>query len=56
MDWAEYNAQQVYDGKRKVTASELSRHRSRDDLWIAVRGKVYDVTKYLPYHPGGVMN
>jgi cytochrome b involved in lipid metabolism/nitrite reductase/ring-hydroxylating ferredoxin subunit len=56
MDWArlQRTTRQVYDGKRKVTAAELSRHRSRDDLWIALRGKVYDVTKYLPYHPGGV--
>ena len=56
MDWARIQRKtpQVYDGKRKITTSELARHRSRDDLWIAIRGKVYDVTKYLPYHPGGV--
>lgn len=24
------------------------------DLWIALRGKVYDCTKFLKFHPGGV--
>ena len=28
-------------------------HKSRDDIWFAVHGKVYNVTKYLGDHPGG---
>lgn len=24
-----------------------------DDAWLAIRGRVYNVTHYLPYHPGG---
>jgi hypothetical protein len=31
--------------------SELARHAVRDDCWIMVRGKVYDVTRYIPMHP-----
>lgn len=37
-----------------VRPSELARHRSRADAWIAVRGRVYDVTRFLTRHPGGV--
>ncbi|KAL2349134.1 hypothetical protein Fmac_003134 [Flemingia macrophylla] len=32
---------------------ELSQHNTKDDCWILVDGKVYDVTQYLDDHPGG---
>ena len=25
----------------------------RNDAWMAINGKVYNVTAYLPFHPGG---
>ena len=37
---------------RSVSYAELSKHRKPGDLWFAVKGKVYDVSKYLD-HPGG---
>ena len=39
--------------ERVVTAAELSEHTSQDDCWFVVDGKVYDVTNWLPQHPGG---
>lgn len=24
-----------------------------EDAWLAIRGRVYNITHYLPYHPGG---
>lgn len=38
---------------REITSEELQSHNSEGDAWMAVRGKVYDVTPYLEYHPGG---
>uniref|UniRef100_A0A060T208 ARAD1C28248p n=1 Tax=Blastobotrys adeninivorans TaxID=409370 RepID=A0A060T208_BLAAD len=35
------------------TAAEVAKHTDRDDLWLVVRGKVYDVTKFVDEHPGG---
>ncbi|KAI9299238.1 delta5 fatty acid desaturase [Neoconidiobolus thromboides FSU 785] len=32
---------------------ELAKHNTQESLYIAVRGKVYDVTKFIKYHPGG---
>lgn len=29
------------------TLEEISKHSSREDCWMAVEGKVYDVTKYI---------
>lgn len=37
----------------QITKQELSRHNREDDAWLAIRGKVYNVTAYLPFHPGG---
>ncbi|KAL6237960.1 hypothetical protein BDW75DRAFT_237834 [Aspergillus navahoensis] len=33
--------------------SDIQNHRSESDCWIAIHGKVYDVTKFLASHPGG---
>nr|CAI5823764.1 unnamed protein product [Callosobruchus analis] len=40
-------------GRMTVTKSELARHNRIDDIWLAVRGRVYNVTSYIPFHPGG---
>jgi cytochrome b involved in lipid metabolism len=37
----------------RVPPSELKKHRRRNDAWMAINGKVYNVTAYLPFHPGG---
>ncbi|KAL1996007.1 hypothetical protein VTN49DRAFT_542 [Thermomyces lanuginosus] len=36
-----------------LDGQEVSKHNSRESCWIAVRGKVYDVTDFLDEHPGG---
>eukprot|EP00405_Crypthecodinium_cohnii_P009391 CAMPEP_0206434876 /NCGR_PEP_ID=MMETSP0324_2-20121206/9473_1 /ASSEMBLY_ACC=CAM_ASM_000836 /TAXON_ID=2866 /ORGANISM="Crypthecodinium cohnii, Strain Seligo" /LENGTH=1076 /DNA_ID=CAMNT_0053901583 /DNA_START=62 /DNA_END=3292 /DNA_ORIENTATION=- len=33
--------------------SELARHDSLDEAWIAISGQVYNVTPFLEDHPGG---
>ncbi|KAF3321758.1 Cytochrome B5 isoform D [Carex littledalei] len=38
---------------KMFSASEVSFHTSRDDCWLLINGKVYDVTKFLEDHPGG---
>ncbi|CAL5188559.1 unnamed protein product [Lathyrus oleraceus] len=35
------------------TIQDASHHKTEDDCWIIVDGKVYDVTRYLEDHPGG---
>ncbi|TFK93656.1 cytochrome b5 [Polyporus arcularius HHB13444] len=37
----------------RVTPSMLKEHRTREDAWSSFSGKVYNLTPYLPYHPGG---
>ena len=37
----------------KIPPSELKKHRRRNDAWMVINGKVYNVTAYFPFHPGG---
>lgn len=37
-----------------VSHQELAKHNKPTDCWMSIRGKVYNVTRYLDYHPGGV--
>lgn len=32
----------------------MQKHKSRDSCWVILNGEVYDVTTFLPNHPGGV--
>lgn len=36
------------------TMAEVRRHNTRDDAWMVLRGRVFNVTRYLRYHPGSV--
>jgi len=38
---------------KKIFMKELIQHNIGSDCWISVRGKVYNVTDWIPKHPGG---
>jgi len=33
--------------------SEVSKHNKKTDAWIVIESRAYDITKYIPLHPGG---
>lgn len=35
------------------TWEEIVEHDKRSDCWVVVHGKVYDLTEFVPKHPGG---
>lgn len=37
-----------------ISKAEIAKHNSVHDGWISLHGKVYNITPYLHYHPGGV--
>jgi L-lactate dehydrogenase (cytochrome) len=39
--------------KHKLTGEEVAKHNSKDSCWVIVHGRAYDVTDFLPEHPGG---
>ncbi|KAG8687792.1 hypothetical protein FRC08_011764 [Ceratobasidium sp. 394] len=57
LDWAKFKSSGAdlrgVTELLRVTPSMLKEHRSRDDAWSAFSGKVYNITPYLAYHPGG---
>ncbi len=44
------NVSPIINGK--ISLSLLSPHNSVNDCWVSYNGKVYDVSSYLPKHPG----
>ncbi len=38
---------------KEYALSELTGHSTAADCWMAIDGKVYDVSKYIAKHPGG---
>jgi len=44
---------QVQSTQVNLTTSEVANHSSLSDCWMIVSGKVYNVTSYIPSHPGG---
>jgi cytochrome b involved in lipid metabolism len=40
-------------GPLQVTTQELRLHNKESDCWTVYNGKVYNLTAYMPYHPGG---
>lgn len=37
-----------------LTGQEVAKHSTQEDCWVVVHGKAYDVTEFLPEHPGGM--
>ncbi|KAL4938601.1 hypothetical protein BDV06DRAFT_231662 [Aspergillus oleicola] len=38
---------------KEFSTQDVATHKSRDDLWVIIHGKVYNLTPYLRDHPGG---
>lgn len=39
--------------KQKISPAEVAKHNSADDCWVVINGYVYDLTRFIPNHPGG---
>ncbi|RIB08059.1 cytochrome b5-like heme/steroid binding domain-containing protein [Gigaspora rosea] len=57
LDWARLKNSNVNMGGvyeiRKYTLDELKLHKTKNDAWTAINGKIYNITPYLKFHPGG---
>lgn len=41
------------EGARPITLAEVAQHDDSAECWVAIEGTVYDVTAWIPQHPGG---
>ncbi len=37
------------------TVEQVAAHSTPDDAWVIFQGDVYDITKFIPLHPGGAI-
>lgn len=66
LDWAQLNQTAPREQLRgvpdqtpppsyvKVTKEQLKAHKFQHDCWTSINGKVFNITPYLNFHPGGV--
>ena len=55
LDWAVVQSTlPPLDPPRAISLQELRYHRTPQDCWCVLATRVYDITPYLPYHPGGI--
>ncbi|KAF9544667.1 hypothetical protein EC957_011774 [Mortierella hygrophila] len=57
LDWARLTTSgkdlRGVDSFGRYTLEDVKEHKSYDDAWTVLNGKVYNMTAYLPFHPGG---
>ncbi len=46
-------AQEAQQVMKEYTLDDVAKHNKDEDVWVVVEGRVLDVTKFLPDHPGG---
>ncbi len=46
-------SQTAVDTSTKYSLDDVAKHATADDCWMAIDGKVYNVTSYVDQHPGG---
>ena len=47
------NAASSVDSLNRISMTDLVQHNSQTDCWVGYNGKAYDITSFLPNHPGG---
>jgi len=47
------NTDTTTDKSALFTTEQVAAHSTKSDCWTVIEGSVYDITSYVPRHPGG---
>jgi cytochrome b involved in lipid metabolism len=50
---SDYKHKQGGSEKKAFTLGEVKKHNKKNDAWTIIENKVYDITTWIPTHPGG---
>ncbi|KAI8911146.1 cytochrome b5-like heme/steroid binding domain-containing protein, partial [Gorgonomyces haynaldii] len=55
LDWSRLSSKNLsgVDQIKRYTPKDLESHNTEQDMWIGYNGKVYNCTRYIPFHPEG---
>lgn len=42
--------------RRLISMDEVRKHKTDGSVWTVLKGRVYNITPYLNFHPGGIYN
>ena len=42
--------------KPALTMAAVAEHNTADDCWLVINNNIYNITDYIPNHPGGEKN
>lgn len=51
-DTSESSIVAVTETSKDISLEEVEEHSTKEDCWIAIEGGVYDVSSFVPKHPG----
>lgn len=40
--------------RRLITMDEVKKHKAEGSMWTVLKGRVYNISPYMKFHPGGV--
>lgn len=43
-----------HSNKRLISLSEVKQHQTEGSMWTVLKGRVYNLSPYMKFHPGGV--
>lgn len=47
------NTNSTSTSSETITAAQIAQHKDATSCWTSINGNVYDLTKWIPQHPGG---
>nr|GMC79781.1 cytochrome B5 domain-containing protein RLF [Ipomoea batatas]GMC84485.1 cytochrome B5 domain-containing protein RLF [Ipomoea batatas] len=43
-----------HSNRRLISINEVKQHQSEGSMWTVLKGRVYNISPYMKFHPGGV--